>query len=85
VLELSPASPFDDASSTLPLSHYQRLFTGPDTGSFNMVDFFLDMSHGQIDRVASQIFGWFTRSINKRAYVGNASAGPGQFDRNGLL
>jgi hypothetical protein len=39
----------DDQSPTLSLSHYQRLFTGAGTGSFNVVDYFRDMSHGKLD------------------------------------
>lgn len=50
-----------------------------------MVDFFSDVSHGHLDLSASQVFGWFTLSINKSAYVGNATPGPGQYDRNALV
>ena len=65
----------DDKGTTLPIDHYQRLFTSAGAGSFNMVDFFLDMSHGQIDIGASKVFGWFTLPLNK------ADKG----DRNGLV
>ena len=70
----------DDTSATLPDSHYQRLFTGAGTGSFNMVDFFSDMSNGNLDLSASQVFGWFTLPINRADY-GGVLAGPGQYDR----
>jgi hypothetical protein len=76
----------DDSTATLPLAHYQRLFTGVGTGSFNMVDFFRDMSHQQVDTSASEIFGWFTLSINRSAYAGNVPTPPaGQVNRNGLV
>jgi hypothetical protein len=69
----------DDTTSTLPMEHYQRLFTGAGSGSFNMTDYFGDMSHGQLDLSGSQVFGWFTLSINKADYVG------GKYNRNDLV
>jgi hypothetical protein len=75
----------DDTTTPLADSHYQRLFTAAGNGSFNMVDFFSTMSHGNLDLGGSQIFGWFTLPIDKAAYVGNAAAGPGQYDRNALV
>ena len=76
----------DDHTSTLPLQHYQRLFTGAGAGSFNMVDFFSDVSHGQLDLSASQVFGWFTLTLNKADYAGNVQTLPaGQVNRNGLV
>jgi hypothetical protein len=53
-----------------------------------MVDFFLDMSHGQLDVSGSQVFGWpgFALSQNRSAYARNvASPPPGQFNRGGLF
>lgn len=64
----------DDKSATLPILHYQRLFTGTGSGSFNMVDYFRDMSHQQLDLSASQVFGWFTLSIDKSTYTGDRAA-----------
>jgi hypothetical protein len=49
----------DDTSVIPPLVHYQRLFTGAGTGSLNVVDYFRDMSHGQLDLSGSQVFGPF--------------------------
>jgi hypothetical protein len=76
----------DDTTATLAMSHYQRLFTSAGTGAFNMVDFFLDMSHGQVDLSESQVLGWFTLPINRAAYAGNVGTPPpGQVNRNGLV
>lgn len=72
----------DDTTSTVPLEHYQRLFTGVGAGSLNMVDFFREMSHGQLDLSGSQVFGWFTLSITKAQYSGSATP---HYDRNGLV
>src|SRR5687767_13168884 len=60
----------DDDSDTPPDELYERLFTGAGTGNFNMVDYFRDMSHGQLDLSRSQVFGWFTLSLRKADYVG---------------
>ena len=76
----------DDSSATLPLSHYQRLFTGVGVGSSNVVDFFRDMSHGQLDLSGSQVLGWFTLALNKADYAGNVDTPPtGKVSRNGLV
>jgi hypothetical protein len=51
-----------------------------------MVDFFRDMSHGQIDLSESEVHGWFTLSLNRAAYAGNVGTPPpGQVNRNGLV
>jgi len=76
----------DDNDSPPPLLHYQRLFTGAGTGSFNMVDYFLDMSHGQLDVSGSQVFGWFTLDQNRSVFAGNVTTPPpGQVNRGGLF
>src|ERR1700681_10020 len=76
----------DDTSATLPLSHYQRLFTGAGSGALNMVDFFSDMSHGNLDLSASQVFGWFTLALTKADDAGNVPLpAPPQVNRNGLV
>jgi hypothetical protein len=76
----------DDSSEVAPRSHYERLFTGTGGGSMNMVDFFLDNSHGTLDLSGSQVFGWYTLTHNRSDYAGNvASPPPGQFNRNGLF
>jgi hypothetical protein len=76
----------DDPAPTIPLLHYQRLFTGAGTGSFNVVDFFRDMSHGQLDLSPSQVYGWFTLDQNRSVFAGNVSSPPaGKVNRNGLF
>ncbi len=78
----------DDTSDTHPDEVYERLFTGRGSGSFNMVDYFRDMSHGQLDLSRSQIFGWFSISQRRVDYVGNvddSALGPGQLNRRGLF
>ena len=57
----------DDKSATLPVSQYKDLFTGQGTGTFNMTDYFSDMSHGLLDLTKSQVFGWFSIPIKDKA------------------
>lgn len=56
-----------DQTATLPLEHYERLFTGAGAASNNMTNFFSDMSHGQLDLTNSQVFGWLTIGIKDKA------------------
>jgi hypothetical protein len=56
----------DDDSEPFPIQYYKDLFTSADVGSkFNMVKFFHDCSHGNIDVGGSKVFGWFklTKSV----------------------
>ena len=78
----------DDSTSALPARDtYEQLFTSAGSGDGNnMVDFFSDMSHGQLDLSGSRVFGWFSLPANRSDYVGNTSpVPPGRIDRNGLL
>lgn len=76
----------DDGTDVAPREHYERLFTGAGTGSSNMVDFFRDASHGKLNLAHSEVFGWYTLSIDKAAYAGNvATPPPGQVNRGGLF
>lgn len=50
----------DDASEPLPRDYYEALFTASGIGSQNMVDFFRDMSHGNLDLSNTRVFGWYT-------------------------
>ncbi len=56
-----------DISSTLPVEHYKRLFTGEGTGSLNITDFFHDVTHGKLDLTKSEVHGWFTIPIKNKA------------------
>lgn len=58
----------DDVSDLPPDQLYERLFTEDGVGSMGMVDFFRDMSHGQIDVSGSRVFGWFTLPIVAEEY-----------------
>lgn len=78
----------DDTSDTPPDELYERLFTAAGVGSFGMVDFFRDVSHGRIDVSESRVFGWFTVPLRKADFAGNvdpSALGPGQVERNGLF
>ncbi len=76
----------NDTQPSPPLTKYLHLFTSAGSGTLNMVDFFSDMSHGQIDISGTQVFGWFTLPANRSDYVGNVYPQPaGKLNRNGLL
>jgi hypothetical protein len=76
----------DDSSEVAPREHYERLFTRAANGSSNMVDFFRDVSHGSLNLGRSEVFGWYTLSIDKAAYAGNVpTPPPGQVNRGGLF
>jgi hypothetical protein len=76
----------DDPAPNNALLHYQRLFTGAGVGSFNVVDYFRDMSHGLLDLSGSQVFGWFTLDETRNIFAGNVDSPPaGKVNRNGLF
>jgi len=54
---------------------YLDLFTSSGAGKFGMVDFFADISHGQIDISSSQVFGWLTLTQKRSDYLGRPSRG----------
>jgi hypothetical protein len=50
----------DDNSEPFPIQYYKDLFTSADVGSqWNMVKWFHDCTHGNIDVGGSKVFGWF--------------------------
>lgn len=59
----------DDASEPYGRQRYEDLFTSSGVGKLNMVDFFRDMSHGQLDLSGSHVFGWYTLDMNRLAYL----------------
>lgn len=59
----------DDDSEPYDRQRYDDLFTSSGVGKLNMVDFFRDMSHGQLDLTESQVFGWYTLDMNRSAYL----------------
>ncbi len=51
----------------------------------NMVDYFLDNSHGKIDVSDSHVVGVYTIPYNRADYIGNSTPQPGKIDRGGVL
>jgi hypothetical protein len=72
----------DNASEPFPRSFYENLFTLSGLGTMNMVDFFSDMSHGQLDLRGSKVFGWYTLSQKRSDYKGG---GPNPAGRQALI
>jgi len=68
---------FKDDTTTEPYSkqRFEELFTSSGAGKLNMVDFFLDMSHGVLDLSGSKVFGWFTLDKNRSEYQRSAVIG----------
>lgn len=76
----------DDKGPDPALGIYEQLFTSKGKGTLNMVDFFDEMSHGNLDLSGTKIFGWFTLPAKKADYVGNTYPQPaGKLNRNGLV
>jgi hypothetical protein len=42
---------------TAPLQRYQKLFTAAGEGTYNIIKYFNDVSHGTLDLSGSQLFG----------------------------
>lgn len=59
----------DDDSEPYGRQRYEDLFTSSGMGKLNMVDFFRDMSHGQLDLSGSRVFGWYILDKNRSAYA----------------
>lgn len=55
----------DDSTEPFTRDYYEDLFTSSGVGSQNMVDFFRDVSHGNLDLSDTRVFGWYT--LNKKA------------------
>lgn len=76
----------DDPGPDPDKTIYQKLFTPAGAGTYNMVRFFADMSHGRLDLSGSKVFGWYRLSVNRSIYVGNVYPQPtGKLNRDGLL
>ena len=65
----------DDDSEPYGRQRYDDLFTSSGVGKLNMVDFFRDMSHGQLDLSGSRVFGWYTLDMNRSAYLAGLVSG----------
>ena len=60
----------DDSTEPFPRDYYEDLFTASGVGSQNMVDFFRDVSHGNLDLSDSRVFGWYTLKQKRSDYTG---------------
>jgi hypothetical protein len=68
------------------LAAYKRVFTGDGRGTLNLVDYFLDMSHGLLDLSKTTVVGPYRLSRPRADYVGNVYPQPaGKLNRNGIL
>ena len=64
----------DGDDEPFPMQHYQDMFTVNNIGSkLNMIRYFSDYSHGQLDLTGTQVFGWF--KLNKSVADYNALGG----------
>ncbi|MFI6663176.1 hypothetical protein ACIBL8_47780 [Streptomyces sp. NPDC050523] len=86
---VNPTSPwaillcqFKDASTSpsLPRTRFEELFTSTGSNKFNMVDFFRDMSHGNLDVSTSRVLGWYTLAQKVSEYTGNGGNPQGRQD-----
>ncbi len=68
----------DDLTEPFTRDYYEDLFTASGVGSQNMVDFFRDVSHGNLDLSDTRVFGWYTLNQKRSEYTGLAT-------RNDLL
>lgn len=79
-------SPFGGMPGFDPLAKHKRLFTKEGRGSQNLVDFFLDNSHGKIDLSATKVVGPYTIPYKRADYLGNVGTVPaGKLNRGGVL
>ena len=67
------------------LAQHRRLFTKAGTGTMNMVDYFLDNSHGKIDVSDSEVVGVYTIPYKRADYIGNVPPQAGKINRGGVL
>jgi len=62
-----PIEPIDDRAFC------EQVLTGAGSGSFNLVDYFRDVSHGNLDLSDSRVFGWIALGRNRGEYAGSGS------------
>jgi hypothetical protein len=70
----------DDNSEPFDIQFCDDLFTSSGSGTNNMVDFYRDVSHGNIDVSGSQVFGWFTLDQKRSDYKGSGANPQGRTD-----
>ncbi|MER8225863.1 hypothetical protein ABTZ58_36040 [Streptomyces sp. NPDC094143] len=73
---------FSDAATPPGFSRkrFDELFTGAGTGKLGMVDFFRDMTHGNLDLTTSRAFGWYTLPKKSTEYTGSGANPQGRKD-----
>ncbi|MDP9175382.1 MAG: hypothetical protein M3O30_16190 [Planctomycetota bacterium] len=75
----------DDNSTPITLDLARREFTSVAAGTFNMLHFFYDVSHGSIDMSKTQAFDWLVVDVNVSDLVQPNPAPPGwtpKYSRN---
>jgi len=70
----------DDDTEPFERQHYIDLFTRSGQGTRNMVEYFLDCSHGAIDVGESEVMGWYTLDQSRSDYVGSGANNQGRND-----
>src|SRR5262249_2632524 len=70
----------DDLSEPFSKAFAEQLFTAAGKGTLNMVDFFVDVSHGSVDLSDSKVFGWLTLPHPHTDYVGSGANPAGRSD-----
>src|SRR3712207_5168364 len=70
----------DDLSGPYGRQRYEDLFTSAGAGRLNMIGFFTDMSHGELDLTGSRVFGWYTLPRNQSDYTGSGANQQGRAD-----
>lgn len=73
----------DDSTEPFPRDYYEDLFTSSGVGSQNMVDFFRDVSHGNLDLSETRVFGWYT--LDKKASEYGLTGAEKQNNRGNLI
>ncbi|MFC4959722.1 hypothetical protein ACFPFX_25875 [Streptomyces mauvecolor] len=54
-------------------AYFADLFTGSGQGSLNMVDYFLDSSHGAVDISGTDVLGWYVLDQDRANYTGSGA------------
>lgn len=70
----------DDLTEPFPRNYYEDLFTASGVGSQNMVDFFRDVSHGNLDLSDTHVFSWYTLKQKRSEYMGSGANSNGRTD-----
>ncbi|MFE4987533.1 hypothetical protein ACFRFO_28480, partial [Streptomyces sp. NPDC056664] len=73
---------FSDATTPTPFTRerFEEMCTTAGAGKFNLVDFYRDMSHGNLDLSTSRVLGWHRLSQKESDYVGSGGNPQGRRD-----